>query len=129
MLAAMFADPALAADPAHANVLRAYLREDSIPPLPLRRLAAAYPANVDPGVRRVLGTGSFSWSQNGSGLLRKRKPGYYAAEPLPGVAVLSDRVLALARGAVLAGPMISQYGDIAELRYHRPALPRRRGSE
>jgi len=33
------------------------------------------------------------------GLLRKRKPGYYEAEPTPGVAVLSDRVMALARGA------------------------------
>jgi hypothetical protein len=99
MLRALFADPSLAADPEHANVLRAYLREDSIPPLPLRRMAAAYPGNVDAVYRRVLGNRSFSWRQNGSGLLRKRKPGYYAAEPTPGVAVLSDRVLALARGA------------------------------
>jgi hypothetical protein len=99
MLTALFADPALAADPSHANVLRAYLREDSIPPLPLRRMAAAYPGNVDAVFRRVLGNRSFSWQQNGTGLLRKRKPSYYAAEPTPGVAVLSDRVLALARGA------------------------------
>ena len=99
LLAAMFADPALAADPRHANVLRAYLREDSIPPLPLRRLAAAFPGNADAVYRRVLGNRNFSWRQNGSGLLRKRKPGYYEAEPTPGVAVLSDRVLALARGA------------------------------
>ena len=99
LLAAMFADPSLAADPQHANVLRAYLREDSIPPLPLRRLAAAFPGNTDAVYRRVLGNRNFSWRQNGSGLLRKRKPGYYEAEPTPGVAVLSDRVLALARGA------------------------------
>jgi hypothetical protein len=99
MLREMFADPALAADPQHANVLRAYLREDSIPPLPLRRMAAAFPGNVDAVFRRVLGNRAFSWSQNGTGLLRKRKPGYYAADPAPGVAVLSDRVLALARGA------------------------------
>lgn len=99
MLTALFADPALAADPGHANVLRAYLREDSIPPLPLRRLAAAFPGTVDPVFRRVLGNRGFSWSQNGAALLKKRKPGYFAAEPTPGVAVLSDRVLALARGA------------------------------
>jgi hypothetical protein len=99
MLREMFADPALAADPQHANVLRAYLREDSIPPLPLRRMAAAFPGNVDAVFRRVLGNRTFSWTQNGTGLLRKRKPGYYAADPAPGVAVLSDRVLALARGA------------------------------
>jgi hypothetical protein len=99
MLREMFADPAHAADPVHANVLRAYLREDSIPPLPLRRMAAAFPGNVDAVFRRVLGNRSFSWSQNGAGLLRKRKPGYFRADPTPGVAVLSDRVLALARGS------------------------------
>jgi hypothetical protein len=99
MLAAMFADPSLAADPSHANVLRAYLREESIPPLPLRRLAAAFPGNVDAVFRRVLGNRNFSWDQNGTGLLKKRKPGFFTAEPTPGVAVLSDRVLALARGA------------------------------
>jgi hypothetical protein len=98
MLRAMFADPSLAADPGHANVLRAYLREDSIPPLPLRRMAAAFPDNVDAVFRRVLGNRAFAWNQNGIGLLKKRKPGYYDAEPTPGVAVLSDRVMALARG-------------------------------
>jgi hypothetical protein len=98
MLRAMFADPELAADPRYANVLRAYLREDSIPPLPLRRMAAAFPGNVDAVFRRVLGNRNFSWSQNGGGLLQKRKPGYYRADPTPSVAVLSDRVLALARG-------------------------------
>jgi hypothetical protein len=98
MLREMFADPSLAADPVHANVLRAYLREDSIPPLPLRRMATAFPDSVDAVFRRVLGNRNFTWSQNGDGLLRKRKPGYYEAEPTPGVAVLGDRVLALARG-------------------------------
>ncbi len=99
MLRAMFADPSLAADPRYANVLRAYLREDSIPPLPLRRMAAAFPDNVDAVFRRLLGNRAFTWSQNGVSLLKKRKPGYYDADPTPGVAVLSDRVMALARGA------------------------------
>ena len=98
MLRALFADPSLAEDREHANVLRAYLREDTIPPLPLRRMAAAYPGSVDPVFRRVLGNRNFSWIQNGPGLLRKRKPGYYESEPTPGVAVLSDRVMALTRG-------------------------------
>ena len=98
MLREMFADPGLAADPAHANVLRAYLREDAIPPLPVRRMADAFPGNVDAVFRRVLGNRNFTWSQNGRALLAKRKPGYYEAEPTPGVAVLSDRVLALAKG-------------------------------
>ena len=103
MLRAMFEDPALAADPRHANVLRAYLREDSIPPLPLRRMAGAFPGNVDAVFRRVLGNRAFTWAQNGTGLLKKRKPGYYEAEPTPSVAVLSDRVMDLARGTVQPG--------------------------
>lgn len=103
MLRAMFANPALAADREHADVLRAYLREDTIPPLPLRRLAAAFPLSVDPVFRRVLGSRSFSWIQNGPGLLRKRKPGHYEREPLPGVAVLSDRVMELAQATPRAG--------------------------
>lgn len=97
MLRAMFANPALAADRSHAEVLRAYLREDAIPPLPLERLAAAFPGTVDAVFRRVLGSKNFIWIQNGRGLLRKRKPGHYTRETLPGVAVLSDRVLELAR--------------------------------
>lgn len=103
MLRAMFANPALAADRDHASVLRAYLREDSIPPLPLVRLAAAFPATVDAVYRRVLGSKNFIWIQNGPALLRKRKPGHYAGEPLPGVAVLSDRVVELARTTARAG--------------------------
>jgi len=97
MLRSMFANPALAADRDHANVLRAYLREDTIPALPLRRVAAAYPANADEVFRRVLGNRNFTWAQHGEGLLRKRKPGSYGGEPVPGVAVLSDRVMELAR--------------------------------
>lgn len=97
MLREMFASPALAADREHANVLRAYLREDTIPPVPLVRLAAAFAGNVDAVFRRVLGNKNFLWAQHGPGLLRKRKPGHYEHEPLPGVAVLSDRVMELAR--------------------------------
>lgn len=99
MLRDMFADPSCAADREHANVLRAYLREETIPPLPLRRVAAAYPQNVDGVFQRVLGNRNFTWGRHGEGLLRKRKPGYYENEPLPSVAVLSDRVMELARAA------------------------------
>ncbi|HEV3382888.1 MAG TPA: hypothetical protein VG142_18135 [Trebonia sp.] len=99
MLRELFADPALSADRDHANVLRAYLREDTIPPLPLRRIATAFPAeNVDLVFQRILGNRSFTWRQHGEGLLRKRKPRAFEEEPVPGVAVLSDRVLALAQG-------------------------------
>ena len=100
MLRRLFADPALAADPAHANVLRAYLREDTIPPLPLRRLAAAFPGNVDavfqPGARQQelqLESERERPAQEAQARLLR------ARSRRPGVAVLSDRVLALATGA------------------------------
>jgi hypothetical protein len=99
MLRDLFADPSLAASLTHIEVLRAYLREDGIPPLPLRRMASAHPPeNVDAVFRRALGNRGFTWSQHGDTLLRKRKPGYYVGDPTPGVAVLTDRVLDLARG-------------------------------
>ena len=47
MLRDLFADPALAADKRYADVLRGYLRAETIGPLPLRRLAAAHPQTVD----------------------------------------------------------------------------------
>lgn len=104
MLRELFAKPALSADREHANVLRAYLREETIPPLPLRRIAAAFPPeNVDFVFRKVLGSRNFTWRQHGENLLRKRKPSAFEDEPTPGVAVLSDRVLALARGAASPG--------------------------
>jgi hypothetical protein len=61
-------------------------------------MAAAFPDHVDAVFQRVLGNRNFQWSSNGPGLLKKRKPGYYETEPTPGVAVLSDRVMALSRG-------------------------------
>jgi hypothetical protein len=94
----LFTDPALAAEAEHAEVLKAYLNEDAIPPLPLRRMAAAHPAErVDAVYRRMLGNRNFTWAQNGEALLRKRKP-FSGEEPTPGVAVLGDRLLELARG-------------------------------
>ncbi len=39
----LFADPALAAGKQYTDVLRGYLRSETIGPLPFRRLAAAHP--------------------------------------------------------------------------------------
>lgn len=125
MLRALFADPALAADREHANVLRAYLREDTIPPLPLLRMAAAYPGSVDSVFRRVLGNRNFHWATNGPGLLRKRKPGYYESEPTPGVAVLSDRLLALTRGGQEEPDHREPGGQARRAAAREPGPPRR----
>jgi hypothetical protein len=98
MLRDLFADPARASRKEYADLLRAYLREDTIAPLPLCRLAAAYPENVDAVFRKVLRRRDFVWSEHGDALLRKRKPWYYEREPRPGVSVIGDRLVELAQG-------------------------------
>jgi hypothetical protein len=96
MLRDLFADPARASRKEYADLLRVYLREETIAPLPLCRLAAAYPETVDAVFRKVLRQRDFTWSEHGDGLLRKRKPWYYAREPRPGVSVIGDRLIELA---------------------------------
>jgi len=93
----LFADPALATDKRHADkryadVLREYLRADTIGPLPLRRLAADYPQTVDAVFRKVLRQPHFTWAEHGEALLRKRKPWYYEHEPRPDMAVIGARL-------------------------------------
>ena len=62
MLRDLFADPALASDKRYADVLRGYLRAETIGPLPFRRLAAAHPQTVDAAFRRILRQPHFAWA-------------------------------------------------------------------
>jgi len=98
MLRDMFADPALAADKRYADVLRGYLRSETIEPLPLLRLAAAHPQTVDAVFRKILRKPNFTWSEHGEALLRRRKAWYYEREPRPGVSVIGTRLAELAYG-------------------------------
>jgi hypothetical protein len=97
MLRDLFANPALAADKRYADVLRGYLRSETIGPLPFRRLAAAYPDNVDAVFRKILRKPNFTWAEHGEALLRRRKAWYYEREPRPGVSVIGARLAELAR--------------------------------
>ncbi|WP_316755415.1 hypothetical protein [Streptomyces herbicida] len=98
MLRDLFATPTLAGRRQHQDLLRTYLREESIGPLPIRRLAAAHPEMVDAVFRKLLRKPGFTWSEHGEPLLRRRKPWYYENEPRPGVSVIGDRLSALAAG-------------------------------
>jgi hypothetical protein len=97
----LFADPALAADKRYADVLRGYLRAETVGPLPLRRLAAAHPDTADAVFRKVLRKPDFTWAEHGEALLRQRKPWYYEQEPRPGVSVIGTRLSELLRGPVM----------------------------
>ncbi|MFV2119095.1 hypothetical protein ACE14D_11860 [Streptomyces sp. Act-28] len=92
MLRDLFTDPALAGRREHQDLLRTYLREESIAPLPIRRLAAAHPETVDAVFRKLLRKPGFTWSEHGEALLRRRKPWYYESDPRPGVSVIGDRL-------------------------------------
>ncbi|MFG2845704.1 hypothetical protein ACGF12_21390 [Kitasatospora sp. NPDC048296] len=98
MLRDLFADPALTGRRQHQDLLRVYLREESIAPLPIRRLAAAHPETVDTVFRKLLRKPGFTWSEHGEELLRRRKPWYYENEPRPGVSVIGERLSELAAG-------------------------------
>ncbi|MQS13091.1 hypothetical protein F7Q99_12550 [Streptomyces kaniharaensis] len=98
MLRDLFADPALPGRRQHQDLLRVYLREESIAPLPLRRLAAAHPETVDEVFRKLLRKPGFTWDEHGEELLRRRKPWYYEQEPRPGVSVIGERLSELAAG-------------------------------
>ncbi|MGI5518848.1 hypothetical protein [Streptomyces sp. CA-106131] len=98
MLRDLFADPALGGRRRYQDLLRTYLREESIGPLPIRRLAAAHPETVDTVFRKLLRKPGFTWCEHGEALLRRRKPWYYANESRPGVSVIGDRLSALAAG-------------------------------
>ncbi len=95
MLRDQFADPALASDKRYADVLRGYLRAETIGPLPFRRLATAHPQTVDAVFRRILGQPHFSWAEHGEALLCRRKPWYYEREPRPGIALIGARLCEL----------------------------------
>ena len=97
MLRDLFADPALAADKRYADVLRGYLRAETIGPLPFRRLAVAHPQTVNAVFRKVLRQPNFTWAEHGGALLRRRKPWYYEHEPHPDISVLGARLSELLR--------------------------------
>jgi hypothetical protein len=98
MLRDLVGNPALAADRRYAEVLRGYLRSETIAPLPLQRLAAAHPNTVDAVFRKLLRRRDFTWAEHGEALMRRRKAWYYQDEPAPGVSVIGDRLLELASG-------------------------------
>jgi hypothetical protein len=96
MLRELFTDPDLASDKRYANVLREYVNSDTVAPLPLHRVAAAYPHTVDAVYRKVLRKPSFTWADHGEALMRRRKPWYYEREPRPSISVIGNRLAELA---------------------------------
>lgn len=92
MLRELFAEPALAADKRYADVLKGYLRAETVGPLPFRRLAAGHPNSADAVFRKVLRQPNFTWAEHGEALMRRRKPRYFDHDPRPSFSVIGVRL-------------------------------------
>lgn len=90
LVEAAFADPERNADSEHGQAVLGYLDDDSISPLPFRRLAQRHPTGASRLFQTLLGRPGFCWEQDGEALLRERKPGDFIKPALPSVVALSD---------------------------------------
>ena len=79
----VFEQPDLARQQRYADIVRAYLDDDTVSAIPFRRCADAAPENADQVFARVLDRRSFSWRRDGDALLRRFKPGSFEQSPTP----------------------------------------------
>jgi hypothetical protein len=85
MVQEVFEDPRLLADRDHRRAVVGYLNDDSVSPLPFRRLARRDPVKASEVFRRLLKKPNFSWERDGEQLMRHRKPSFFARPTLPHV--------------------------------------------
>jgi hypothetical protein len=89
-----FDDPSLVLEPRHRDIVRGYLTDDSVSPLPFRRLADTDPDRAGQVFARLLNKPSFSWPRDGEALLRSVKADYFASTPIPRITPLNKRLAA-----------------------------------
>jgi hypothetical protein len=95
----LFADPALARDRTRLARLREYLDDESVSPLPIRRLVQRHPEGADPVFRALLRKPGFSWSRDGEKLLQRHKKPFFDREPTPSISIAGKRLTELLRTA------------------------------
>jgi hypothetical protein len=87
-----FTDPELIRSPAYRRLVKTYLTDEDLSPVPLRRLADRDHEKADRVLRLATGKPRFRWAVDGEEMLRRHKPHWYARPPLPGVTVVGDRL-------------------------------------
>jgi hypothetical protein len=92
LLEEAFAEPARIRDRRYRRVVRGYLTDDSLGPVPLVRLAEQDHGKASQVFQRVTNNATFCWPQDGEPLLRRHKPSWYARPQLPRIVVLNDRL-------------------------------------
>ena len=87
-----FTKPTLLVQPRYRQRVVDYLNDDSVSPLPFRRMADRDPSCASEVFRRVLGRKNFDWQRDGEKLMRKRKRFFFDRAPLPRVLPISTRL-------------------------------------
>jgi hypothetical protein len=90
---AAFTDPDLIRRRRYRETVRAYLDDDSVEPMVLRRLAERDPAKATIVFRRLLKRPSFDWVRHGEDLLRTSKAAYFDRPRRPRVSPISERLV------------------------------------
>lgn len=89
----VFEDLRLLADRDHRRAVVGYLNDDSVSPLPFRRLAQRDPAKASEVFRRLLKKSNFCWEQDGEQLMRRRKASFFARPVVPRVTPAGQAML------------------------------------
>jgi hypothetical protein len=87
-----FTEPALLDQPRIRQRVLDYLDDDSVSPLPFRRMADRDPTRASEVLRRVLGRKSFDWQRDGEKLMRQRKRSFFDCASLPRTLPFSTRL-------------------------------------
>jgi hypothetical protein len=96
LVEAVFNDPELLRRRRYREQMLSYLRDDSVEPMVLRRLAERDPERASTVFRRLLKKPGFDWARDGEELLRTYKPEYFDRAPRPQVSPVSERLAAYA---------------------------------
>jgi hypothetical protein len=92
LVEAVFADPALLRRRLYKQQLIDYLDDDSVSPLPFRRLADRDPDRASVLFQKLLRRPGFDWRRDGEVLLRERKASFFDGPPRPSFSPISDRL-------------------------------------
>lgn len=71
------------------EIVLGYLKDDTVSPLPFRRMAHEHPDTTSRLFQRLLNKQAFQWGRHGEALLRRYKPDYFDRPAAPTVTVLS----------------------------------------
>ncbi|GAA4993399.1 hypothetical protein GCM10023317_21860 [Actinopolymorpha pittospori] len=90
---AAFADPDLIRRRRYRETVLAYLDDDTVEPMVLRRLAERDPAKATIVFRKLLKRPSFDWARHGEDLLRTSKVAYFDRPRRPRFSPISERLV------------------------------------